>query len=210
MKTALIVFKKELKRFLTDRRMLITLILPGILIFLVYSLMGNFFSATFNETISPDKELFVYIDNQPEEFATFEQTEEYKITVKKDDSLTKEEKKAKVYADEAQLYIVYSQDFFNAILTYTPEGEKPAPQVEIYYNSTNTESQVLYFYYTACLDAFEESLANLFDVNVGGEEYDLATDSDVMKYVLTMVLPMVLNMLLFSGCMAVSPESIAG
>ena len=44
MKNMLTVMKKELRRFLGDRRMLATLILPGILIYIVYSLMGSAFS----------------------------------------------------------------------------------------------------------------------------------------------------------------------
>ena len=36
------IVKKELKRFFTDKRMLMTLFLPGILIYVIYALMGNF------------------------------------------------------------------------------------------------------------------------------------------------------------------------
>ena len=42
MKAIGIILKKELKRFFTDYRMLIGIILPGILIFLLYSVMGDF------------------------------------------------------------------------------------------------------------------------------------------------------------------------
>ena len=42
MNTILVIIKKELKRFFTDRRMLISLILPGLLIFFVYSVMGEY------------------------------------------------------------------------------------------------------------------------------------------------------------------------
>ena len=45
MKNAITVFKKEMRRFFTDRRMLAALFLPGIIIFLVYSLMGKFFTS---------------------------------------------------------------------------------------------------------------------------------------------------------------------
>ena len=37
----LTVMKKELRRFFGDRRMLATLILPGLLIYVIYSLMGG-------------------------------------------------------------------------------------------------------------------------------------------------------------------------
>ena len=37
----LTIMKKELRRFFGDRRMLATIILPGVLIYVIYSLMGN-------------------------------------------------------------------------------------------------------------------------------------------------------------------------
>ena len=42
MKNIITIIKKELKRFFTDRRMLTSLIMPGLLIFVIYTLMGNF------------------------------------------------------------------------------------------------------------------------------------------------------------------------
>lgn len=44
MKNVWIIMKKELTRFFTDKRMLLSLILPAIVIYAVYSLMGNFMS----------------------------------------------------------------------------------------------------------------------------------------------------------------------
>ena len=41
MKDILTIMKKELVRFLTDKRMIATLFLPGILIYMIYSFMGG-------------------------------------------------------------------------------------------------------------------------------------------------------------------------
>ena len=49
MKNILVIFKKELKRFFTDRRMLLSMFIPGLAIYLVYTLMGNIFK---NQTFS--------------------------------------------------------------------------------------------------------------------------------------------------------------
>ena len=62
----------------------------------------------------------------------------------------------------------------------------------------------------AVLDAYESMMANKFDVNLGEGDYDLATDEDMTAMIFSMIMPMVLIMLLFSGCMAVAPESISG
>ena len=45
----LTVFKKELKRFFGDRRTLISILLPGLLIYLIYSVMGSALGDMFSE-----------------------------------------------------------------------------------------------------------------------------------------------------------------
>ena len=53
MKDVFIIFKKELKRFFTDKRMLLTLLMPGLLIYIVYSIMGGFMGDIINGEIIP-------------------------------------------------------------------------------------------------------------------------------------------------------------
>ena len=63
---------------------------------------------------------------------------------------------------------------------------------------------------TQVLDSYESALANKFDINPGGEGYDLASEEDISAQVFSMMVPMLMMAFLFSGCMAVAPESIAG
>ena len=60
------------------------------------------------------------------------------------------------------------------------------------------------------LDAYENSIANKFDINAGEGTYDLASERDTSATFFAALLPMLLMIFLFSGCMAVAPESIAG
>jgi ABC-type Na+ efflux pump, permease component len=53
-------------------------------------------------------------------------------------------------------------------------------------------------------------MSNKFDINNAAGSYDLATARDATGSVFAMLLPMMLIMFMFSGCMAVAPESIAG
>ena len=64
MKTIGIILKKELKRYFTDVRMLIGIILPGILIFLLYSVMGNFMGNQNNSNIT---EFTIFIEKEHQE-----------------------------------------------------------------------------------------------------------------------------------------------
>lgn len=40
------IIKKELRRFFTDKRMLISLLLPGIMIYVLYNVMGDVMKIT--------------------------------------------------------------------------------------------------------------------------------------------------------------------
>lgn len=62
----------------------------------------------------------------------------------------------------------------------------------------------------ALLDGYESSLSNKFDINSGSGSYDLATDADTAGTFLSSMMPMLLMIFLFSGCMSTAPESIAG
>ena len=62
------IVKKELKRFFTDPRMIIGLILPGVLIFVIYNLMGNISMEKISPTIT---DFTIYIENEPTEFQSF-------------------------------------------------------------------------------------------------------------------------------------------
>ena len=97
------------------------------------------------------------------------------------------------------------------VAEYNSMSGTPAPNVEIYYNSANTVSQNSYAYITSLLSAYESIMTNKFDINNSPDKiFDLASEEDISTMMFSMMMPMLLVMLLFSGCMAVAPESIAG
>ena len=61
MRTIFTIVKKELKRFFSDPRMLVSLFLPGILIYGIYSVMGGFIT----DSMTTD-EYNIYIENLPD------------------------------------------------------------------------------------------------------------------------------------------------
>ena len=62
MKNLWTIIKKELKRFFTDKRMMMALLLPGILVFILYSIMGN----VMNNVTGDDEHVYTLrIDNEP-------------------------------------------------------------------------------------------------------------------------------------------------
>ena len=208
MKNILTIIKKELTRFFTDKRMLLTLILPGIVIYLMYSMMGNFMMNAF--TADDDHTYIVYVDNQPEELQVFDTNEAIKIEIHQSTELSEEEIKNGLKNKTIDLYIKYENDFIAKVNAYTASSGEVAPLVEMYYNSVSNESSTIYEYYTMSLQNYEDLMANKFDINRDAPNYDLATDDEKSASIMTMMLPFLLIIFLFSGCMAISVESIAG
>ena len=200
------ILKKELRRFFTDKRMLLSLFLPGILIFIIYTAMGSIFSNFFNP--SDDYNYIVYIDNPVEEFNVINTSSPYKIEIKNFNNLSNEEKenyKNDIKNEKIDLLICFESDFYNKL----NNGEKP--NVEIYYLSTSTASSTIYNYYFQTLNNNSMTINYNYFVNQNSDiNYDLSTDEDKSKVIITMVLPFILVIMLFTGCMNVTTESIAG
>ena len=131
MKNIITIIKKELKRFFTDRRMLTSLIMPGLLIFVIYTLMGNFMADAMG--VEENYTYNVYVENMPEEYNIILENEEYIINIVEDKS-TIDEVKNKIEEKELDLYLGFDEDFINKV----NQGLKP--NVTIYYNSSSNES----------------------------------------------------------------------
>lgn len=200
------ILKKELRRFFTDKRMLLSLFLPGILIFIIYTAMGSVFSNFLNP--SDDYNYIVYIDNPVEEFNVISTSSPYKIEIKNFNNLSNEEKenyKNDIKNEKIDLLICFESDFYNKL----NNGEKP--NVEIYYLSTSTASSTIYNYYFQTLNNNSMTINYNYYINQNNDiNYDLSTDEDKSKVIITMVLPFILVIMLFTGCMNVTTESIAG
>ena len=209
MKNIKTIISKELFRFFKDIRMVITtLILPGLLIFTLYSLMGPAITASF----TPDTDYVgtVYILNYPESVETIFEASELNLVIEEIEANEIDTKKELIVSGEAELFVLFPENFEVDIASYEPSSGENAPHIGIYYNSSKTESLNLYNVFLSILDVYESSMANKFDINLSGEDFDLADEKDFMGQMLSMLLPFLIITFLFSGCMAVAPESIAG
>ncbi|MBP5193522.1 MAG: ABC transporter permease [Clostridia bacterium] len=206
MKNIWTVIKKDLKRYFTDKRILISLFLPGLIIFVMYNFMGNLLAEQFAPS---DQICEIYAVNLPEEVKVLlESTHAVKLTDaagEDPDGIKKDIREKKV-----ALYAVFEENFMESILSYDPQSGTPAPRVKLYFNSTDATSQTAYSLVETALDTIENSIANRFDVNPEGENYDCATVEDVSTTLITMLVPMLLMIFLWSGCMMIASESIAG
>lgn len=212
MKNIMTIIKKELRRFFTDKRMVISLLLPGILIFVLYSIMGNFTAN--GQEVEDDYQyqaVVVNFDERLENHFAFLSSNKYEITY-----LTTEDDETYFQAlrdKTLDLYVVYPTNFYDDALNFDPEiqGNNTSPIVKIYHNSSKKESYTLYNIYTSGLISFQESISEKFRVNADSNiEYDLASKESMTIQIITMLVPFLLVTFLFTGAMSISIESIAG
>ena len=201
------IIKKEFARFFGDKRMLFTAILPGLLIYVLYSFMGSGFESMY--TTEDDYVFDMRVVNMPESLAALDTMDEVSIVEVQEDAIAFQ--KEEVRQENADILVVFPENFDEALLTYdVTTATEPAPNVEIYYNSASTESGGAYDIMTAALNRVEESFANKFDICRGDGEYDMASEEDVSSMLIASILPMLVMTFLFTGCLSAASESIAG
>ena len=205
MRNVWMIIKKELTRFFTDKRMLISIFLPGVLIYFLYSFMGSAMSDAF--MTGDTYEYAIAVCNPSNSVANILESAPVKVYNVEGQDL--EEAKTLVASGAQDLLVVFPKNFDKDVTAYVT-GEGNAPHVQIYYNSADTASSEAYGVMSAILDGYEALLSNKFDVNADGGIYDLATDESFTTMLFSMLLPLLLMTFMYSGCMAVAPESIAG
>ena len=199
------IIRKEFNRFFTDRRLVMTaIILPGLMIYLLYSFMGSAMSDMYS--VEDDFAPTVYAVNAPASIAALAQ--EAGMTLTDVSPQEAEGVRTQIVDKQAELLAVFPADFDAQVAAYAP-GAGEAPNIELYYNSTDADSSQAHAMFAALLDGYESSLVNKFDVN-RGVDADLASERDTAGQIFSSMLPLLMMVFLFSGCMAVAPESIAG
>jgi len=204
------VMNKEFARFFRDRRMVIMIILPAILIYVSYSLMGTALMGMF----APDEEHtpVAYVVNMPDSIRPLALSAGFDAR-----NIYLQEVSAMKYwiaqngPSSVDIIAVFPPDFDAQVAVFDVQtATTPAPNVEIYYNSTDPNSQAAYRLFSAVLEDYERSLAKKFDINRDIFDADQASSEDVMASVFSSMMPMLLMIFIYSGCIGLAPESIAG
>lgn len=201
MKNVWTIVKKEFSRFFKDKRMIISVLLPGLLIYIIYSLMGTITSSVMGSD-NEDASYTACVVNMPESLSEgFERLELVEW-------LSEDEAKKKIADGELDLYMVFPENFLEDI---TAGKNDPYPNVKVYYNSSAQNSVKAFTYVNT---VFEILQGIKFTVNLPAEgeniRFDLADEKNTAGKMLSMFMPMLMFALLVSGCVAVAPEAIAG
>ena len=206
----LTIIKKEFARFFGDRQMLFTtVIMPGLLIYLIYSFMGMAMKKMATE--GTNELVTLCVENLPASVAplidAIPATAVSQQAVSQEDIDRLEDKSLNV------VLMRFPEAFDEKVANYDPQSGIAAPNVEIYYNSANNASSRVYHILETSLTAYEDQLSNRFDINRADSEgaaFDKARSDEMLGSILSKLIPMLILMLLFSGVMAIAPSAIAG
>ena len=206
----LTIIKKEFARFFGDRQMLFTtVIMPGLLIYLIYSFMGMAMKKMATE--GTNELVTLCVENMPASVAplidAIPASAVSQQAVSQEDIDRLEDKSLNV------VLVRFPEAFDEKVANYDPQSGIAAPNVEIYYNSANNASSRVYHILEASLTAYEDQLSNRFDINRADSEgaaFDKASSDEMLGSILSKLIPMLILMLLFSGVMAIAPSAIAG
>ena len=206
----LTIIKKEFARFFGDRQLLFTtVIMPGLLIYIIYSFMGMGMKKMAKEGVNED--VILQVENLPESMLPI--LKEIPNTTLLPMPLLEDDVKNLENKDLDVVLMRFPEAFDEKVAAFDPQSGVAAPNVEIYYNSANNASSRVYHILEASLSAYEDQLSNRFDINRADSEeaqFDMANQDDVLGSILSKLIPMLILMMLFSGVMAIAPSSIAG
>ncbi len=209
---ALTIIRKEFARFFGDRQLLFTtVIMPGLLIYIIYSIMGSGIGKITSE--GQDAQVNVYVENMPASLAPMLMSMDTNMILEPFNAGVRQMVGRVEDKDNNIVLVCFPDDFDEMVQSYTPQSGVKAPNVEVYYNSANNASMRVYAEVTALLTAYEDGMSNLFDVNRmddPAQAYDRADIDDVLGDIWSKLLPMLIIMMLFSGVMAIAPSAIAG
>lgn len=196
MKTVLTIMKKEFARIFKDKRLVLSLILPGVLLYCIYSLLGG----VIGNMVSPD-------ENQTYKIAVVDLPASFEadfgavpsVTLEK---ISKDElESAKQRVTDGEIDAV--ADFSAYTATAGGTAGANGGSVAIYFNSTETDSSAAQSLVYAIVSARQTT--NFYIASA-----DIASDKDVTSMMLSMIAPMLLVTFIYAGCMSLVPESIAG
>jgi sodium transport system permease protein len=204
------IIKKEFARFFGDRQLLFTsVIMPGLLIYIIYTLMGSGMSKMASE--GKDDLVIVRVENLPESVAPM--IRELPAVEVLQQPVSQEDINGLESKDLNMVLMRFPEGFDEQVASYDAQSGAAAPNVEIYYNSANNASSRVYQMLEHTLSAYEDQLSNRFDINRSDDaeaRFDMANSDDVLGGILSKLIPMLILMMVFSGVMAIAPSSIAG
>lgn len=214
MRKTLAVFKKELRRFFSDKRMLMALILPGLLVFLIYYFLPDLYATSLSPNLSEDYVANIAISDNYDEnneqssllegaiLSVFENLDYASPNIVEFALEEESQIKDKLVKKEIDLMVVFDDNFEHIIFN---EISVSKPNIDILYNSSSGESAYIYSLVLSISEQLYQSFTINYQINpdVGEQNY-------AIMQVVAIILPMLTISMIFSSTLQVCPEAIAG
>lgn len=214
------IIKKELMRVFTDKKLIFSLfIMPAILMVVMYGIMGKLLTnlITDIDTHVPS----IVIQNAPDDLDDIIKATEFPgdiVYIDLGESLTEE--KASVLTGEIDLIIVFEENFTEFVNEYESAGDF-IPEIKTYYNPAEDYSEMARSkFMEIVLSSYEQSILakrlgnievlQVFKVDIDPETSIIVDEKKADGKMLSMMVPFLVNILLFSGAMGLGVDAITG
>lgn len=224
MRYILNIVKKELdKIFRSPRLIFSTFILPGLMIFLIYSTMGTL--ATEEVDKATNQPSIIYLVDSPNAFEEIIKIYDEVYPSGNPSNINAEFKRyssSEIGPSELEgalkngichTYVVFDKDFDLLLENRLQDQSASLPKVNCYMLSTSTMSSVAYQKVSTLLKVLEEAkISETYgDITILNDVItDLAGEEEQSSLMLGMILPMFLMIFVFAGGLSVGADAIAG
>ncbi len=192
----LALIKKEFHRFFHDPRLIVTMLLPGLVIFLLYTVMGEAIHA------EPEKDAYkVYVQGEAPlitsmiEMAVGEEGNTVEWLPLEDMDAAKKQ----VEDGEATAILIFTENFEN-FLEYGADPDDFV--VSVVYDPMDDVGSSFYMLSTALL----QQIGMKFTI----QAEPLVSEEHIGREIMQQILPFIIVCFVFSACMSVTLESVAG
>lgn len=213
------ILKKELKRVFTDRRLVFSaFILPALSIFIVYTIMGSMLSNMMDDI--EEHTSTVYIQNAPVQFQKVVDEKKLNMNITyidmTEDTISIKEQ---IKNGEVDMMVKFEDGFLDKVNNY--KNLEIPPEVKTFYNPSEEYSResrkrfieiALNKYETQILTDRFGDINNVvaFDVDRNSDESIVVDEKKASGQGISMILPMLIAIILFSGAMGIGMDTIAG
>lgn len=224
MRYILNIVKKELdKIFRSPRLIFSTFILPGLMIFLIYSTMGTLATSEVDKATTQSS--IIYLVDSPnafEEIITIYNEVYPSGNASNINAEFKRYSSSEIKISELEYalkngichtYVIFDKDFDLLLENRMQDQPTLIPEVNCYMLSTSTMSTVAYQKVTTLLKVLEEAKVRekYGDITIFNNLItDLAGEQEQSSLMLGMILPMFLIIFVFAGGLSVGADAIAG
>ena len=166
------IARKELARFFSNKTSAcIAIVLPGLLIYAMWSFMGTALSdgTKADETKMPT----IAVVNFPASIEPL--TADFEI-IHLDVAPEGDDIRAAIKQKEYGAVVVFPEDFDAAVTQRLLTRDGAAPHVGVFYDSTQSESGTTFSLFKAVLDGYKASMGDYFNINTQGGTYDVSDE----------------------------------